>query len=419
MNMEKRNFWQCNWRWLWSLAFIGGLVFTRREVQTQLLNPVDLTTIHRPLVAIILGVVLLPWVLRKFSILNSNFLIPFFIFSIWRMLTSFWSIYPLWSLYRSIEYFEFLALTAFTVWSFNDFKTLRKWIDWIWIYLGMLNFTVWIGLIIQPNKALVPIYRDSLIPYMLKGIFPAINPNSVSHIGGILALIGLCRMLESKKAKWFFLILWGIATMILSQGRSGMVGFLVGFIIVLILSKRINIFIGTVIMIGFLIFYTDAIPFLWKFFRRGQSLELFFTLSDRINVWKFAWEYVKEKPIGGWGAFAGDRFLVSPKIFGKFASSAHNSWMNLLVNTGFIGTILFSIGIFRLFFGGIYEYLKLREKDLKIEVLEMIGILSLLLVRGFFTDILAVHNQFAFLGTLGVFEFTRRKRIKDSKIRRR
>jgi len=411
----KKSLWQSYWQWLWVVAFIGGLIFVVRDVHSQQINPIQLGVIHRPLSVLVIGFFILPWLFKYKKVMLQGYIAPLTIFSIWQILSTIWSDNTLWTFYRSIEYFVIVMLTAYTVASLKNLSDVRKWMNWVWIWLAVLVASVWLGIVIFPG-ATIGSLRGTVPPFMICGVVPVINPNSISHLGGVLAIVGLCRLFENGDKKWSILIAWGIVTMILSHGRSGLAGFVIALILVLVLYRRMGLTLGILLTIATLVITVNFEILFVEFFRRGQSYQLFSTFSGRLNYWKYAWSnFIIQRPLLGYGAFAGTRFLVMPEILSTpIASSTHNSWMELLVNVGFFGAIVFLLVIVCIWFGLILRIRNAHDTVIKSISIEALAVLTVLLVRSFFTTALVEHSQYPFFIAIGVLEFLRRYKVKSS-----
>ena len=398
----RQSSWEQWWRWLWLIAFIGGLTFVVRDLETISERPLQLEVIHRPITASIVGLLLLPTITRGPLVMFRGILGVLSLFALLRLVSTLWSPNPLWTLYRSLEYIVIVALTAYTAATLRTIEALRKWVNWVWLWYGLLMVSAWIGAIVAPEKALRPV-PGALLPVQLFGVFPPIDPNSVATIGAFLALVVINRWIESGNAiRWMPLIVISLATMILAQGRSALVGFLFGLLLVLVLHRRINI-------PSFLILSTPLLlgEYFWEFFRRGQSPEIFNSFSGRKFWWEFAWEhYISKSPWIGYGAFAGQRFLVvrdlvEEKLAGGILSALLNTWIDAATEIGLPGVLLLFLVVIMTW----WTLVKRAWHGLGLErtlCAEVAGIFAVITVRSFFTSNILHHNDFAFFVTIGI-----------------
>ncbi|MDH5720411.1 MAG: O-antigen ligase family protein [Spirochaetia bacterium] len=402
------------WQFFWIIAFIGGLIFAHRFQNVQQDAPLQLSVIHRPIASGIIGLMIFIFYLRRLSVMFSRIMVPISLFCIWSLLSFAWSVNPLWTGYRTIEYTLIISLTAYTAVSFRSDTDCQKWINLMWGWLGILLMLTWLGIFIAPEEALIR--SSGMIPFSLNGVYPRINSNSVSHLGAIISIVAFCRLLDKKNKKWLLVMIWGLATIILSQGRSGLLGFIFGFITVLILYKRIGLFLGISLLIMFFILELNYGDFLLTYGMRGQKIEMIYSLSGRVEKWQHAWLFIEKNPLLGYGAFAGSRFYVMPEMSGFYSlsGSTHSLWVELLTNVGAIGCFIFGIVLFKIFYNLLYELLNSKEKIRRSISIEMIAVFSILFVRSFFTHVMITHNSFPFFTIIGTAIFLQYSRTRNS-----
>src|SRR5438309_1233074 len=96
------------WHWLWLLVFLSGLVFRIRDIETIHDAPVDAWAAWRIGLMALVAVVLLSrlpggrpdWVAAIVRGLPAGV----FLYGVMALISTLWSVYPLWTLYRSVEY---------------------------------------------------------------------------------------------------------------------------------------------------------------------------------------------------------------------------------------------------------------------------------------------------------------------------
>jgi len=312
-----------NWRLIWIIAFITGLVLIVRDTASARETLVGLGQIHRLLGISIVGIIALTLLARNASVPFKSIFFLWTIISLWQIMTTLWSTFPVWTLYRSLEYLIMVMITAYCAYNIKDDTQYIQWVNLIWIFIGVLVFSVWIGVILTFGSALVPTREGVLLPFHLTGLFPRINANSISSYGAIIAVVSFVRMSYSAEKKWKLLFLLGLVTMFLSQGRSGMGGFALGFVLVLMLQKRVGLTIILSALIGFLITIYAFDQIFWEYFRRGQSEQLFWAFTGRMTIWEYTYNYfIIQNPWTGYGAYSAGRFLVLGDTWGW--SSLHS-----------------------------------------------------------------------------------------------
>ena len=57
-----------------------------------------------------------------------------------------WSVFPAWTLYKSVEFSRYVILLAAVAATANSVEMWKKLLDWTWILSGALLFSVWLGI---------------------------------------------------------------------------------------------------------------------------------------------------------------------------------------------------------------------------------------------------------------------------------
>jgi hypothetical protein len=401
--LSTRPTWDHYWRWLWLIAFFGGLVFTVRDVTTISRSPVQFEVVHRLAAALIIGFFVYPCVLRSPVYLFRGIIALLSIFTLWRLLSGFWSVNPLWTVYRSLEYLVILSLMTYTAASIKNLVELEKWVNLVWGFILFSVACVWIGLALFPDKALKPTGTiDAIFPFMLSSIFPYSSSNGVATWGGIIALIGFARLVRDKRniLTRLFMCLIGIVTMVLAQGRSAMAGFMIGIILILVLNRRF----GLLCFLFVSIFASATIVsdiYLWNLLSRGQSDELFFSFSGRLVTWDYAWDYyIKENALMGYGAFAGGRFLVLADQGLDLTSTMENTWLEVMMDIGVFGIIPLAIVLFCVWKILLRTAWTTRGLEAQLAV-ELAAVMAMSMTRSFFTTTYILHNDYTFFLAVG------------------
>ncbi len=412
------------WHILWALIFASALVFRQRSVSQIETNLLDAWAIYRVSLDLIVGVILFTRLaLRRPPFGGSmfqGFLGAMTVFAFVCMVSSVWSVFPAWTLFKSVEYLLSLALLAAileTAKSVQDFKSL---FNWTWVLYGLLLVSVWIGAILWPQPALHPIGlpRDALLGVRLSGVFPNQSAEGVGVFGAMLGLICLCRLLplgrDRRGSVWYFPVLAAsIITMILSQTRVAVGGFLLGAFLILFLSKRLRL--GTVMtfIVGPVLLLTGVGSVVWAFLKRGEDYQALTTLSSRIVWWTFAWHKFLERPLTGYGAYAGERFAVMAKLGMGTTSSLHSDYLGILIGTSIWGLIPFLAALIGIWWFLIVNFRRHSgtgpERQLAYEA---IAVLALLSVNSLLVPMFSWQAPLYFLVILGYAEFLRRRQLR-------
>jgi O-antigen ligase len=199
--------------------------------------------------------------------------------------------------------------------------------------------------------------------------------------------------------------------LILAQSRSPATAAVLGLLTVLVLRRRFGLLALVALAGAALIYLTTAASVVQQAFLRGQSPELFYSLTGRIGWWKVAWDAFQDRPLLGFGGYTG-RFLVLGPLGVTDASSFHNAWLEILVGVGLIGFLPFLATFVRTWLNLLRPLspgaTPSTAKALRIEA---VGIFVLVCFRSIFTVEFIWHPPLLFFLVLGYAELLRRARF--------
>jgi len=410
-NLAARLRW---WHWLWFLVLASGLVFRVRDIEAIQEAPLDLWAAGRIGLVGLVAMVLLGRLANRTTHWDATLVRGFpagvCLYGLISLISTLWSLYPMWTLYKSVEYLIDVALLAAVVTVVRNVDEIKSLFDWTWLLCGLLLITVWLGVLVRPDVAAVK--GIGLIGVEIQGIFPWINSNGVGELAAILLVIAATRLLfrnEHRSPYWLACFV-ALATLVFAQSRSAITGGLLGLVVVLVFERRLQLLALVGIAGAALLLLTNAGVVLQQAFMRGQSPDLFYSLSGRVSWWVSAWDVVRENPFWGIGGYAG-RFAVLGPLGVTEASSVHNAWIEILVGVGLIGFLPFVST-----FLGIWSNLLRRRntgstpstaRELQSEA---VGIFALLSFRSIFSDEFIWHPPLLFFLVLGYAELLRRGR---------
>jgi O-antigen ligase len=327
--------------------------------------------------------------------------------------STFWSVYPSWTLYKSLEYLVDIALLGAVLATVPSVEAYKSLFDWTWVLLSGLLATVWLGAFLWPDKAFPVV--GGLIPVRIAGVLPALDQNDVGQAAAILAIAALSRMLFRSTRRrqifyWVVLTCSGV-TLVLSQTRAAIVGFVLGAALVLFLTRRVRLMSLLALTIFMLILFTNFTGVSGMFWQRGENEQTIEEFSGRLPVWELGWEKFLKQPIIGFGAYAGGRFVVTEGVVDPRWSSTLSDYIETMVGTGLCGLIpiiFVVVGTWWLLIRGLRSRgLSARGQQLTIEG---IGVLAIITIRSFLSVNIIWHPAVAFILIVGYAEFLRRNR---------
>jgi O-antigen ligase len=397
------------WHWLILLLYVSTLVFRKRDQDASQNQPLDAWALLRLLPEMIVAGVLLARLLRR----QTTWLKSLFeglpgalaIYALLCAVSTIWSVYPLWTLYKSLELLLDVAVFAAALSSIRSLKQYHTLFAWIWTIYAVEISWVWLQVPLWPSEAL----ED----WRLKGVYPATAWNSVGQTGAILAVLALCKLFPvGRKHDRSFasvLFVFGITTLLISQTRNALGGFVVASALVLILSRRTWLAATMGAMGAIIWIFSRFGGVLLTFLERDQSTESMQNLTGRTDFWSYAWQQFLLHPITGLGAYAAGRFAIMTKLHID-TGTLHSDWIEMLVGIGIMGLVPFAIALFRTWW---YVLRSVRDTTLSLAdrqmSLEAVGVLSVIFIHSFFNDELTWHAPLLFLAILGYAEMLRRR----------
>lgn len=409
------------WHWLILFAMISGLVFRIREVQQIESNPLDASALVRIFFAALVAAVLIARLFRGQSLwLRAQFQGLFgwlMMFALLSLISTFWSVKPTWSLYKSVEFSIDLALYAAIVLYALAVENYEPVLNWVYTLMALIIVSAWVGAIIDPADGFTFGETGLFVLPQLTGIFPVAAANGLGTMAAVLTLVAITRLLipaaEASRSWYLALATFGVITMIMTDARSAIIGFLLGLIILLIFTRHLvaGMFLG---LTGAAVTaLSGAGGVVWTYILRGQHEQEFEGLSGRVEWWQFAWQKFLERPLTGWGGFAGGRFFILPQITQPGQATVpdlHSNIIEPLVDTGLFGLLFILIALFGawwyLYRG--YRSARLNPREARLAV-ECMAVLALLTVRCTVSSTLTNHPAMPFLAVLGYAEYVRRR----------
>jgi O-antigen ligase len=407
------------WHALWFLALLSGLSFRGRTIEAIHETPVDFWAGWRIGLVGLIALVLLSRLASRTADWTAGLLrglpLSLLLYGLVSLISTLWSVYPMWTLYKSIEYLLDVAMLAAVVTMVTKIEDIKSLFDWTWVLYGLLLLTVWLSVFLRPEEAVQK--GAGLIGIVISGIWPWISSNGVGDLAGTLLIVAATRLLcrERHRSFYWLVSLTALVTLILAQSRSPFTGALLGLVAVLLLRRRFGLLALVALAGGALVALTPAETVVQQAFMRGQSPDDFYSLSGRVGYWTAAWEVVRENPFLGLGAYAAGRFAVLGSLGASVTatSSLHNAWLEILVGVGLIGFLPFLATLI-----GIWVNLLRVDsastppmgRELRIEI---VGILVLLCFRSIFTVEFIWHPPLVFLLALAYAELLRRARLKS------
>jgi O-antigen ligase len=406
---------------LWLFVLASSFVIRLRDVQGLQNNPLDAAALYRiVLVGITALILAIRLVLGRTKWMSSMFrgLVGIMaVFALMCVLSTLWSVNAPFTFYKSLEYLDDVALLAAILVTVNSIESFETFFDWTWVLVGLLVASAWIEAPIWPAEALEEGYMSGVLKFRLTGIFPGQGSNGLGSFGAIIAVIAFARLLPAAGRKfdkgWYsFVLLLGIATMVCTQTRAAMAGFVLGAVLVLIYTQRVRITVALGILLAGLMAVSGFGATLWDFVRRGQSRMEMLSLTGRVQWWSVAWQVFKQRPFSGFGAYAAP-FAVWGRMGEEGFGPLHSDYIETLVGNGIWGPLPIIIALLATWWI-LLKFLRhfpagSLERQLAIE---SIAVLAIVTTRSVVMNLIIFHPPIQYFVILGYAEYLRR-RLRD------
>lgn len=262
----------------------------------------------------------------------------------------------------------FLVAAVSTVWSASALNTAGKVLEvavafgLVWALVvrednvDAIKRTIKFVLFLETCLILVAISGFLLVPsvfsdnltrpgFFFRGtmIAPFGGPNGFSAVGAMLGSFALASYFQTPKgqpkAHWVALLMVGSVSTTLSSGRQGVLIWLVGISIIMILFRR-ELFLLFVapMAVGMVMLNWDIV---WGIVSRNQVSGSLNTLTGRTTLWAAGMDAFFQRPITGWGFGAGSRFVALRAIGKDYLTHIHNGFIEALIGVGLLGFIPF------------------------------------------------------------------------------
>lgn len=414
------------WQALWLAIYLSGLTLRVRTTDAAADSPLD------PAAAMRIGLVgltgfglLLAMAFGKIDLLaamSRGFFLPLLFFNLANIVSTLWSINPGWTLYKSLEHTVDTMLIAVIVAHLQTTAAYKRLFDWTWLLSGLLLLSVGLGAIWAPDRALS--FDTGTLGLSIEGVVPVVSRNGVGGLSALLSVVAIARIATGTANRRLYLCLLGFsaAALIISQTRSALLPVVLAVPFVLVATRRTRWLVPFgIVAIAMIAMGGLRDPIGGYVLRESEFEAQNATLSGRLFYWTYAWEQFEERPLTGYGAFAGGRFLVGQE-FNDTLSSAHGTFPEVMIGTSLWGVLpilalLAAVWIFLL--RRVWTAAR-RGGGIGLDqalAIEATAALIVVTVRSFFTVELIWHPSLTFLAIVGYAEFVRRRALLSNRLK--
>ena len=302
------------------------------------------------------------------------------------------------SLWKAIELVIDVAVMAAIMMQPRPLEAVRVAYRVIVACFAALIAIAWLEAAWMPSQAFVP--SRGLLPFTLQGVLPVMNGNGLGFSAAVVAFAAWCRLLGSSASARarFSSLAWlavGLVTLVAAQSRTSIVAFVVAVAVQLLFARRFAILGVVVAFASAVLSATAFFDVAQRYLMRGQSQELFTSLSGRTQGWESAWALFLESPIVGHGFVAAARVDI---LGAAGASTLHGAVFDVLVGVGLLGFIPWAIAIAWTTASTVKVAAARAPADRQARArwsthAEMVGLLALVLLRATTSSGLALHEH--------------------------
>ncbi|MEF8698646.1 MAG: O-antigen ligase family protein [Candidatus Accumulibacter sp. UW20] len=271
-------------------------------------------------------------------------LTSFSVFSSYAVLcavSTFWSAEPLQTLWKAIELMVVLMVATEL---YQDRRSPADRAAGIAASLLLLSFALClmslVGAMLAPERAWRDWGLEGLGVRSMGGVVPMVNPNMLGQLGGIVAMVGIFRLLlgSGRRSVGDFLVpAVGMATLFLAYSRTSILACVLIYFLATIRLRRTRwlLFLTLPGAVAVTLFAEQLTTYL----ARGQSAEQLHSLTGRMQMWESALNVFWERPLLGHGFFVGHK-SVEWGSSGKLLATVDSTYIETLVNVGIVGFVL-------------------------------------------------------------------------------
>lgn len=320
---------------------------TRTGAEDSLANPFVIETVMRGVLAIGALALLVPIFVPKarlaFAIRRKRYgVLGLGIYFCVAAVSTLWSASPLNTAGKVLEIAVAFGLVWVLVIREDAVDALQRTIKFVLFLETSLIVVAIAGFLLVPS-----VFSDNLSRpgFFFRGtmVAPFGGPNGFSAVGAMLGSFALAQWFQTprgvKRGHWAALLALGSMATMLSSGRQGVLIWLVGTSIILIIFRRELFLLFVAPAATFMVLYNWNL--IWGIVSRDQVSGSLATLTGRTTLWAAGMDAFWRRPITGWGFGAGSRFVALKAIGKDYLTHIHNGFLEAALGVGLLGFIPF------------------------------------------------------------------------------
>jgi O-antigen ligase len=136
------------------------------------------------------------------------------------------------------------------------------------------------------------------------------------------------------------------------------------------------------------------------FMTRGETAEQLESFNSRTELWSLAMDAVHDRPLFGWGMSAARGIFYDEIGLG----GGHNAFVNVLVDGGFVGLLIFVLLLLEL---AVQLIARARRREARADAGMLLGLVTLLVVDGLTAEMMATTANVASVWLFVAIAWTR------------
>jgi O-antigen ligase len=358
----------------WVLLTVSTFVWRVRTTDALVSNPLDKAAILRVTLVAFAGLLVVAHLLRTPT--RAPLPLPVVLLVAYAgvaLVSAVGSPLPLFGLYRAFELaVGIAAIVAITTADRSDW---RRALELVLAAFGGIVALAWLEALTMPSHSWEVV--NGVIGHALIGYFPAFSSNSLGVYGAVLGIWGIAQLDSPyyRKGVVRLAALGGVLTLVATQYRTGLAGFLLALAYVA-WQRRSGLFAFLVLGVALLVTTSGD----WSSIRARTEVVLargnpdtISTLDSRSIYWHAAEPFIRARPAFGWGLNVGTRKVLS-SLGLEETSTIHSTWFEALLGTGVVGTVFLAAAYLALLAAALA-----RERDR--DRTAIVGIVIVLLIR--------------------------------------
>lgn len=270
--------------------------------------------------------------------------------------TAFMGPKPLLSLYKASQLLVFVALAWVTIGYLRRAGKPGFVTELIYVMLTAIMVSAAVGGVAAVDGAYRALFSGGggLFGVTLYAVMPHLHPNGLGLFGAIMVLVGIRRAFtypdKGHRFFYFALTLLSFSVMFAAQSRTAVVALTVGLLALAFSVRSVRKILWVLALGGVVLVFQyvlsggttgleeDVVAYL----KRGQDERQIESMSGRTGLWEIGSEMIADRPMFGHGFQAGARFGAE-KYGLASGSNMHNAHMQVLVDTGVIGYVIWMV----------------------------------------------------------------------------